>query len=166
MLEYLAAILHYSLKSPDQQVTVGEEIDNTRNYIEIQKIRYHHKFDIIWQYDDDVRPLSILRLVFQPLIENCIYHGIKEKEGPSAIKIKLAKDETSFKISVIDNGLGISKERLAQIQGKLKSESGESANIGLYNTNKRLILTYGPQARLRIWSRYQLGTVVSFVIPL
>jgi two-component system sensor histidine kinase YesM len=166
MLEHLAAILHYSLESPGQQVTLAEEIKNTRNYLEIQKIRYRNKFDVIWQYDDDVRSLSILRLVLQPLLENCIYHGIKEKDGSSAIKIKLAKTGSFLKISVLDNGLGINVERLQQIRRNLNGEPTNYGSIGLSNTNKRLILTYGPQSRIHIWSRPHLGTVVSFVIPL
>jgi two-component system sensor histidine kinase YesM len=68
MLENLAAILHYSLESPDRQVTVTEEIANTRNYLEIQKIRYSNKFGVIWEYDEAINRLPIVRLILQPLL--------------------------------------------------------------------------------------------------
>jgi two-component system sensor histidine kinase YesM len=165
MLENLAAILHYSLESPDRQVTVTEEIANTRNYLEIQKIRYSNKFGVIWEYDEAINRLPIVRLILQPLLENCIYHGIKEKNGKSMIKIKIRRQGSVLKISVIDNGLGIPQERLALIREHLRSEHQERDGIGLYNTNKRLILTYGKTAAIHIRSKFGFGTVVYFRIP-
>lgn len=165
MIENLADILQYSLESPGKKVTVEDEISNTRNYIGIQKIRYSDKFDIIWQYDEEVKRLSIIRLVFQPLIENAIYHGIKEKDGQSLIKIKIRQKGPMVKICIIDNGVGIPKERLNRIKYNLSSDNNEGSHIGLYNTNKRLTLTYGPSAALHIRSKVNFGTVVFFQIP-
>jgi two-component system sensor histidine kinase YesM len=165
MLENLAEILHYSLESPNRKVTVAEEIHNTRNYLEIQKIRYSNKFDIIWEYDEDINQLPIIRLVLQPLLENCIYHGIKEKNGKCMIKIKIHKHDSFLKISVIDNGLGIRRAKLAEIRDYLRGDQKEGNNIGLYNTNKRLLLTYGETAAVHIRSKFEFGTVVYFQIP-
>jgi two-component system sensor histidine kinase YesM len=164
MLENLAEILHYSLQSPNRKVTVAEEIHNTRNYLEIQKIRYSNKFDIIWEYDREINRLPMIRLVLQPLLENCIYHGIKEKNGRSMIKIKIRNQGPFLKISVIDNGLGIRREKLAEINDHLRGDHQAGDNIGLYNTNKRLILTYGETATLHIWSKFKFGTIVYFQI--
>ncbi len=168
MLEDLSDILHYSLESPRRMVTMADEIDNARCYILIQKIRYSNKFDIIWEYDESVKTLAIIRLIFQPLLENCIYHGIKEKEGRSIIKVKIRQLPTALKISIMDNGLGIESERLRNIRQNLihDIEEDTSSNIGLYNTNKRLILTYGNSAAIHIRSKLHLGTVVYFYIPL
>ena len=166
MLEELAEILHYSLKAPDQKVTLAEEIHHTKNYLRIQKIRYREKFSIMWEYNEDVNPLPIIRLVFQPLLENCIYHGIKEKSDPSVIKIKIRHLDPCLKISIIDNGLGIKPERLKEIRTNLMNDHHASDNIGLSNTNKRLILTYGKTAGLHINSKFGFGTVVYFQIPL
>lgn len=166
MLEELAEILHYSLEAPDQKVTLAEEINHTKNYLQIQKIRYRDKFSIMWEYNEDVNPLPIIRLIFQPLLENCIYHGIKEKKDTSVIKIKIRHLGAYLKISVIDNGLGIKQERLQEIQANLIKDHHDNHNIGLSNTNKRLILTYGDSAALHIRSKFRFGTVVYFQIPL
>ena len=112
-----------------------------------------------------INRLPIVRLILQPLLENCIYHGIKEKNGKSMIKIKIRRQSSVLKISVIDNGLGIPQERLALIREHLRSEHQERDGIGLYNTNKRLILTYGKTAAIHIRSKFGFGTVVYFQIP-
>lgn len=166
MVEDLAHILHYSLESPGKMVTVAEEIHHTRNYIEIQKIRYQNKFNIIWEYDEEVKPLPMIRLIFQPLLENSIYHGIKEKAGQSTIKIKIRNQISWLSIAIIDNGLGITGDQLARIIKSLASDKNDGAHIGLYNTNKRLTLTYGEEAAIRIRSKVNRGTVISFKIPL
>jgi two-component system, sensor histidine kinase YesM len=165
MVEELSEILHYSLESPHRMVTIAEEIDNARCYIMIQKIRYSNKFDIIWEYDQNIKTVPMIRLIFQPLLENCIYHGIKEKDGKSIIKIKIRQLASALKISIIDNGLGIERQRLAAILKSLAAENNTGSNIGLYNTNKRLILTYGESAAIHIHSKLHFGTVVYFYIP-
>lgn len=165
MVEYLSDILHYSLGSSDKTVTLEEEIRNTQSYIEIQKIRYKDKFRVIWQYDDAIRQHKVLKLLFQPFIENCIYHGIKEKEGESFIKIKIRLAQSQIKIAIIDNGLGIQQNTLDKIRGKLCEEGEYSEHIGLFNTNKRLKLTYGEEYGIRIRSRFGRGAAIYINIP-
>lgn len=168
MIEYLSEILHYSLGPSDKAVTLEEEIRNTQSYIEIQKVRYKDKFRVLWQYDEALTQHKVLKLLFQPFIENCIYHGIKEKEGVSFIKIKIRQVQSGLKITIIDTGLGIPKEELVKIRQKLmeEGESGESAgHIGMFNTHKRLILTYGEESGIKIQSKYGLGTVIHIRIP-
>ncbi len=166
MLEDLSEILHYSLESPGKMVTMAEEIHNTRNYVKIQKIRYRDKFDVIWEYSPQIKRFPVIRLIFQPLLENCIYHGIKEKAGKSLIKIKIQRRKSWLEISVIDNGLGMRRETLRELIASLWTEKKDGSHIGLYNTNKRLVLTYGEDYALRIWSKFNCGTVVRFRIPL
>jgi two-component system sensor histidine kinase YesM len=165
MLEYLSDILHYSLGNSDKTVTLEEEIKFAQSYIEIQKVRYKGKFRVILEYDDDIVQCNVIKLLFQPLIENCIYHGIKEKEGPGFIKIKIRKCQSLIKISIIDNGIGIEQGMLRKIRGKLAEESEYSEHIGLFNTNKRLKLHYGEEYGLRINSKLGLGTVVYINFP-
>jgi two-component system sensor histidine kinase YesM len=166
MLEELSEILKYLLKSPDSKELLAEELTNARNFIEIQKIRYKDQFDVIWQYDEDVLAYPIIRLVLQPLIENCIYHGIKEKDGKSMIKIKIHAHDSFLKISIIDDGLGIKRDNLSKIRSFLANDQNCSDHIGLFNTNKRLLLTYGETAAIHIRSKFGFGTVVYFQIPL
>lgn len=165
MVMELSDILKYSLDAPDKQVRLSEEILNTRNYIEIQKMRYVDKFDVIWEYDDAVLNLSIIRLVLQPIIENAIYHGIKPLDKPCLIKIKIYQIQNQLKITVINNGLGIPKEDLERLRQKLAADGEYTRHIGLVNTNKRLKLSYGEQYGLKIRSKMNLGTVVYLRIP-
>lgn len=166
MVENLSDILKYSLDSPKNMVTLKEEINCARSYVDIQKVRYKDKFELYWEYDGDVLKVPIIRLIFQPLIENCIYHGIKEKEGKSDIKVKIRKGEFFLRISIIDNGMGIQREKLQEIIQNLSNDTNNQTNIGLYNTNKRLTLTYGEEAAIHIRSKFLFGTVIYFRVPI
>lgn len=165
MIEHLSDILYYSLGNSDKTVTFEEEIKNTQSYIEIQKVRYKDKFRVIWQYDEDINRYKVLKLLFQPFIENCIYHGIKEKEGKSFVKIKIFRTESVIRIAVVDNGLGIEPDKLKDIRQKLDEDGEYSEHIGLFNTNKRLKLTYGEYNGVKIRSRPGLGTAIYITIP-
>ncbi len=166
MVENLENILYYSLNNPVKSVTVEEEVKNTMSYIEIQKVRYKDKFDVKWEFSDEVKNLEVVKLLLQPLIENSIYHGIKEKEGKSYIKIRFDNTDDQLRISVIDNGLGISHDKLIQIRRNLNEEGDFSEHIGLFNTNKRLKLAYGEQYGISIRSKPGSGTVIYIRIPL
>ncbi|MDK2920065.1 MAG: two-component system, sensor histidine kinase YesM [Candidatus Petromonas sp.] len=102
----------------------------------------------------------------QPLIENCIYHGFTNGDKKYYIKIKILKLNSCLKISVIDNGSGITKEKLSDIRNNLEVDNDHSDRIGLFNTNKRLKLTYGEKYGLKIRSKLGHGTVVYIRIPI
>ena len=165
MIEHLSGILHYSLGSPEEEVPLSEEIRNTQSYIEIQKIRYKDKFGVIWQYDDALAQYKVMKLFLQPFIENCIYHGIKEKEGSSYIKIKINLVKSTLRIAIIDNGLGIHWKTLEKTKMKLVEDGEYLEHIGMLNTSKRLKLMYGDAYGIKIRSKLHWGTVVYIHIP-
>jgi two-component system sensor histidine kinase YesM len=166
MIENLSDIMKYSLNSKDNFVTLKEEIENTNSYIEIQKYRYEDKFDVYWDYLPLVNNYKIKKLIFQPLVENSIYHGIIKKDTRCYIKIKIIKSGSHLRIFVADNGYGISLEKLEEIKQKLESSEDYFDHIGLFNTNKRLKLIYGEQYGIRIRSLPGKGTVVFLYIPI
>lgn len=166
MLENLSDILKYSLAQPRKTVKLEEEIKHTKNYLEIQKIRYKGKFKVIWEYKKEILKINIIKLVLQPLVENSIYHGIKEKDSSCSLKIKIRLLKDKVKISIIDNGIGIKREHLLKIKDRLDKGQKLNQMVGLYNTNKRLKLLYGEKNGLDIRSKYMLGTVVYFYIPI
>lgn len=166
MLENLSDIMKYSLNSKDNLVTLKEEIENTKSYIEIQKYRYEDKFDVYWDYSPLVDNYKIKKLIFQPLVENSIYHGIIKKDIRCYIKIKIVKSDSHLRIFVADNGAGILPEKLDVIKQKLVSNEDFSDHIGLFNTNKRLKLLYGDKYGIRIRSLPDKGTVVFIHIPI
>lgn len=169
MIDNLSTILKYVLSNSNEMVTLDEEIYYTMCYVNIQSVRYRNRFRVKWTYDDDnLAEIMIMKLIFQPLIENSIYHGIKEKEGEGVISVRLVRDGSFLKIWLIDNGLGMTRERLDEIREMLKPEKDtiKSDHIGLYNVNKRLLLTYGDSYRIRIKSAYGRGTAIFIKFPL
>mgnify|MGYP005836567561 CR=1 FL=1 len=166
MIENLSDILEYSLSNPRKTVTLGEEIKNTKSYVEIQKMRYLDKFKVVWEYSNTILDYQVIKLLLQPLVENSIYHGIKEKEGCGTIKIKVFVLGSFLRISVVDNGLGIDREALVEIRHKLCKDGEYSEHIGLYNTNKRLKLAFGEEYCLSIRSKKGLGTAVYATVPM
>ncbi len=165
---HLSEILKYSLDTPDRVVDVEEEITYTKHYIAIQKERYGDKFEVRWRYiPEEIRGCRIVKLLLQPLIENSLYHGIKEKEGNGAILVKMDRDADFLRIAVVDNGVGMSRGRLAEIRARLESagdsKAGDSETgdrIGLANTNKRIRLSDPAGGELRVWSKAGFGTAV------
>ena len=168
MIEQLSEILQYSISPSNQMVSIKHEIENTNNYIQIQKVRFQNRFEILWEYEDDVLDFLTIKLLFQPFIENSIYHGFRDENIKCYIKIKLRVRDGRLHISIIDNGNGISKEELRRIYDKLENDITDEemySHIGLYNTNKRLQLIFGEDTGIRIYSKVNLGTVIKFSIP-
>ncbi|SNX53420.1 sensor histidine kinase [Thermoanaerobacterium sp. RBIITD] len=166
MIENLSQILKYLLSNPNETVTLKEEIDNTKSYIDILKVRYRDKFEVMWDYDESLLPCKVMKLMLQHLIENSIYHGLKEKEGRGVIKIRIKhKRDGEIKIAVVDNGLGISKEKLSQIREQLKSDFDFQEHIGLMNTKERLKLLYDDKYNIIIRSKFGMGTAVYITFP-
>lgn len=165
MIEDLSDILSYSFSDPTKIVTWGEELANTVSYVNIQRKRYKDKFDVTFEYEEDIIALYTIKLVLQPLIENSIYHGIKEKAGPGRIKVKLKRTGDCLMIIVIDNGNGIPQEQLRSIVQRLQSDEERTEHVGLINTCKRLRLTFEHSFAFRMRSKSGFGTIVEITVP-
>ncbi|WP_165972359.1 sensor histidine kinase [Paenibacillus piri] len=166
IIDNLSEILRYSLTNPEEPVSLNTEIKNLKSYIEIQKYRYEDKFDIIWEYDPVVIGCRVMKLLLQPFVENSIYHGIKEKEGNSLIKIRIELVGPDVLIAIVDNGLGMSRERLRKIRHDFERDDEFSDRIGMINTNKRIKLAYGEQYGIVIRSKKGWGTAVYMKLPM
>jgi two-component system sensor histidine kinase YesM len=167
MIEHLSQILRYALSNPKEFSIVHTELEVLRSYLTIQTYRYEGKFDVIWEIDPRARHCQIIRLLLQPIVENSIYHGIKEKETPSLLKIKVRKTKASILISIVDTGLGMDKATLVALRNRLQSDNEEfdGSHIGLYNTSQRIKLTYGSDCGLIVRSKRGYGTAVYLEIP-
>jgi two-component system sensor histidine kinase YesM len=168
MIEHLSDILRYSLDSPTSMVEIREEIQMTQGYINIQKYRHDGKFDVVWDYEDEVLGYKTLRLLLQPILENAIQHGIQEDRDYCRIKVKIKRIGELIQFTITDNGNGMSKERLKQVLESLAMEPDyeRSDHIGLKNTNARIKLTYGDDYFMVIRSKLNLGTSVTINIKL
>ena len=165
MIEYLASMFHYSLEMKDQLASLREEIAYGQNYIEIQKIRYKDKFYVIWDYDEAIQDYPVMKMLLQPLLENSIYHGIKESGSNGLIRIKIRRNHQRIQLSVLDNGRGMSPEELEHLHQRLKNRESEDEHIGLLNVYRRLLLIYEEKLYLKIRSRQNLGTVIYLSFP-
>ena len=164
MLEHLSDILRYSLSNPTESISLAEEIKHAKSYIAILKIRYKNQFDVIWEYDDAILTSPTLKLILQPFIENSIYHGIKELNRFGIIKIKLFIRNNHLYIYVLDNGKGMTKERLLAIKESITLTKFHR-HIGLYNINKRLNLIYDKNYTFNVSSKPNKCTCMHIKIP-
>lgn len=164
MIENMTDILDYSLTEYDTLVPLSMEIKNTRSYVTIQQMRYNSQFSVTWECSENLLQYHTIKLLIQPLIENCITHAFTWEKENNRIKIKLYQKGDDLILKVIDNGIGIDKHQLIKIQERLNSESAEG-HIGIYNNNRRLCLTFGPKYGLRIHSKQNMGTVITVTFP-
>jgi len=165
----LSSFFRLSLSKGKDWITIGEELERTRSYLTIQKMRYRDILDFRIEADADVLDNTILKLILQPLVENALYHGIKNKRGGGVIVVRARqKNENEVLLEVEDNGIGLSPERLAQLLAELNDESGEmklESGFAMGNVNKRIRLYYGRPYGLSLRSEYNTGTCATLVIP-
>jgi two-component system sensor histidine kinase YesM len=153
-----------SLNRGNEWVRVQDEFKHIESYLTIQKIRYRDILDYSVSYEKEMEEHIMLKLLLQPLVENAIYHGIKNKRGRGLIKTEGWQEGGFLYFSIEDNGIGMTAEQIASIKEQMKSsEAGKS--IGLYNVGRRLELYYNRTDLLDIQSVYKEGTKVSLKIP-
>ncbi|HPO02812.1 MAG TPA: sensor histidine kinase [Treponemataceae bacterium] len=163
-----SSFFRISLSRGRDWVTVADEIAHVENYLTIQKIRYRDILDYSIEYDPAMASYPVLKLVLQPLVENALYHGIKNKRGRGVLRVRAFREAGQLRFSVEDNGIGMTEERLAEVRrGLMADREGEGVAdmYGLYNVSKRLQLYYGKDVFLKIKSVHREGTVVSFGVP-
>ncbi len=166
--------LRISLSRGHEWITIDQELDHIRNYLTIQKIRYADILNYTIDVDEELLNTKMIKLVLQPLVENAIYHGIKNKRGRGKLKVSVHYDDKNhdmIKFTVEDNGAGFTEERLGQVRNELRTSSEDTEKLssvyGLYNVNKKLRLYYGDRTEgLIIESESGKGSHISFSIPL
>ena len=167
-----------SLSRGREWITVGEEIEHIKSYLTVQEIRYRDILDYKINCDESLYNFSMLKLVLQPLVENALYHGIKNRRGRGLLQVTAYKNGNFLHFEVIDNGMGMTEERLNQVTKELansfddfehfeRTKTSEKPSVyGLFNVNKRLFLYYNQKVALKIESTFKKGTRVSFCVPI
>jgi two-component system, sensor histidine kinase YesM len=162
----LSNLFRTALSKGHEIVTINDEISNITSYLTIQKIRYAKKLDFNIEIDKQILNLYTTKLILQPLIENAIYHGIKDKDGSGFIAVNGQLKENSVEFTVIDDGLGINPMKLKLINKRLKDRFlGDTESYGIYNVNERIKLNFGDEYGLYFDSEYENGTKVVVRIP-
>jgi len=166
MISDLSSIMRYSLSDPQDDVIIQEEIDYLQKYLTIMQLRYTNKFQFVFSIDADCASCHMKKMLLQPIVENSIYHGIKEKAGTGIIRIDVHQKKDWIYFTIYDSGNGITPDKLENIRETLKStDIMTNQHIGLINTNSRLVLSYGSSSQLHIRSVCGKFTVLWFSIP-
>ena len=162
----LARFFRLSLGKGKNIVTVRDEIDHVKNYLMIQHMRFKNKFDYEFDIAEDVLELPSLKLMLQPLVENAIYHGMEFMDGDGLIVVKAWREENELYLSVADNGLGMTEDKVEMIlTGESTSGNGRGSGIGVKNVNERIKLYFGEAYGLTIDSEPDEGTTVIIHLP-
>lgn len=148
-------------------VSIENEIKYTKEYVNILALRYGDLFDIEWDIDESILSYTIIKICLQPIIENAVYHGIKQKNDKGLIKIKGLCDDNNIILIVSDDGIGIEKDALDELNKTLSETSftNEKSHIGLSNVNQRIKIIFGDSYGIHVKSTVGVGTDVYVTIP-
>ena len=166
MVGSLSEFFRMSLNQGKDIVSIKDEIGHVRSYLEIQQVRYQDILNYEIHIPQELEKYLIPKITVQPLVENALYHGIKNKRGVGRIVISGEMKEQCFILQVEDDGIGISEERLRQVRdGILHKVSAGKEIYGLYNVNERIRLNFGEEYGVSIKSDYGKGTIVRVFLP-
>lgn len=166
MVGSLSEFFRTSLNRGEDMVTIKKELQHVRSYLEIQQMRYQDILRYEIQVPEELYRYLIPKITIQPLVENALYHGIKNKRGFGQIVISGKIETDHFVIQVKDNGIGITEERLTQVNDGIRDKVLTGNDIyGLYNVNERIRLNFGEKYGLALESTYGEGTVASLSLP-
>jgi two-component system sensor histidine kinase YesM len=164
----LAQLFRNNVYLGDYIIPIGQEIDNTKNYLDILELRYGDIFKVQWEIDENIKEYSIIKICLQPIIENAVYHGIKPKgmEGLLTIHGEILQNE-EIVFTVSDNGVGMNHTRMEEISQKLNGRLNQMEDhIGIYNVNQRIKIVFGTEYGVSIKSEEMQGTEVLIKIPM
>ena len=156
----LTALLRRVLKSSGEFSVLRDEIELIESYLEIERARFEERLEVEFDVPQELKKLRVPALIFQPLVENAVKHGISKAKLGGLIKISAKleseKNEVFLKISVFDSGAGVNSLELSQNKQK---------SVGLNNIEQRLLSYYGASAALKIESQTGRGTTAEIKFP-
>lgn len=169
----LAEMFRYSVNNGVGKVPLAMELSHVQNYISIQQIRFGEQFIYELEVPEHLTHIAVVKFILQPIVENCLKHGLSGFEEGGIIRIKvLDKDKLLF-IEVSDNGIGMDKDKVIQVNGEILNSLENQNNgyenhggIGLSNVYHRLHLFYKEQVTMKVYSSPMKGTTVTISFPL
>ncbi|MGG0717978.1 histidine kinase [Robertmurraya massiliosenegalensis] len=178
MTEALATYFRYTISNMENLVTLEDELMNVNNYYIIQKYRFGARIRLEVDYDlsneKEIMMYKVPKLTLQPIVENAIYHGIERNIKNGELRIKVEPTAKRLIITISDNGMGMSEERLKEINNKLygtsfnslHNDSKANGGIALVNVNNRIKLLFGEEYGICLYSAMGVGTDVEITLPL
>jgi two-component system sensor histidine kinase YesM len=165
----LTSLFRIGLSKGKEMIRLADEIEHVRSYLIIQKARYEDKFDFALCTDEEALSCLVLKLTLQPLVENAIYHGIKERRGHGSIRVEALRRDGMLVLRVSDDGVGMTVAKLEEVRVLLSSAQPSSeglAGYGIHNVHERIQLSFGTRYGLRFDSALGRGTTVEILHPL
>jgi two-component system sensor histidine kinase LytS len=157
----LSRIMRYSLESNSRiTIPLAEEIDVARAYVGIEQERLGDRLAVNWQCDSASDPISVPPFAVQTLVENAVNHGLVPKKGAITLTVIVRISRSRTLVAVQDNGVGIPQPARILLS---VAETPESHSMQILN--QHLVQLYGRRARLRVFSKESVGTLISFAVP-
>ena len=165
LLVSLSHFLRQNLSGTTANMTsLHQELKHVKAYLEVEEARFVDRLSVKYSIEENALSVQLPPLTLQPIVENAIKHGIKNKNNNCLVEIRISCQSNGILVCVTDNGEGIAPDRLAELgKSHVLSESG--TGLGLYNVNRRLTMLFGNDARLQINSTLHEGTTICFTIP-
>ncbi|MBI9108985.1 MAG: sensor histidine kinase [Spirochaetales bacterium] len=170
MTSALSKLFRISISKGRELITITEEISHVQSYLTIQEMRYKDKFRYLLDIDPDIHDLIILKITLQPLVENAIYHGIKEVDHQGFIRITGRREGDDIIFEVSDNGKGMNQQQLVElIEGVTAADEKRSRlsrqGLGVRNVHERIRIYFGEGYGLSFASEEGKGTVITVRLP-
>lgn len=167
MVSALGDLIRTSTKQKGDIISIRQEIDYIKNYIYILKMRYRELLTVDLYVDERLLDYQTLKLILQPIIENAIYHGFKNKEEGWLIRVRVYQLKECIIFEVTDNGAGMEKSRVRELKEEMMGEGTdwERTSIGIINVHRRIRFQYGEPYGLKVISKSGLGMRAKMVIP-
>jgi two-component system sensor histidine kinase YesM len=165
----LTSLFRIGLSRGKEMIRLSDELEHVRSYLIIQQARYEDKFDFSLRSDDDVMSLMVLKLLLQPLVENAIYHGVKERRGRGSILVEARRQDGMLLMRVSDDGAGMTPVKLEEVRALLSASRPAAeglAGYGIHNVHERIQLSFGSRYGLSFESAPDHGTTVEILHPL
>lgn len=164
LLIALSKFLRQNLTSTTKDwTTIEEELSHVKAYLAVEQARFIDKLSIQLNVDKETLQTKVPPLTLQPIVENALKHGFKNKESDCVLTIEIKRVQQNTVISISDNGEGMDEETLNQL-GQQVVQSQLGTGLGLYNVNRRLTMMLGETSKLHIRSKKNVGTEISFTI--
>lgn len=165
MTAALARYFRLSLSKGKEVITIYEEVEHVKHYLQIQKIRYASKLAYTIEVSPDIFDEMIVKIVLQPLVENALYHGIKDLEEGGYIRVLGFREGNNIILEVYDNGKGMSHEQIKNILKAPSSTSITKGGVAIKNVHERIQVYFGQDYGLSYESEYGKWTKVRITIP-
>ncbi|HIS32840.1 MAG TPA: sensor histidine kinase [Candidatus Limivivens intestinipullorum] len=165
MITQLARLFRISLSGGRTIISVADELQHAKCYMNIQKVRYKDSFDVTFETDPEVERCCVVKLILQPILENAINYGISGMDDCGRIKVSGALKDGKVFLTVEDNGIGIPREEVELLLTDGSRVHKKGSGVGLVNVNNRLQILFGKEYGLRVESEPDEGTRVIICIP-